>query len=64
MLVFGGAYHTGFNFGFNIAEAVNYGTVDWLRQVINSKPCTCARSSVKASNIEIYKSLSKSKGII
>lgn len=57
ILVFGGAYHCGFNFGFNIAEAVNYGTVDWLRQVFDAKPCECSKSSVRASHVEIYRNL-------
>ena len=51
ILVFGGAYHCGFNFGFNIAEAVNYGTLDWLNQIIDSKPCNCSKSSVRASHL-------------
>ena len=59
MAVFGGAYHTGFNFGFNIAEAINYGTTDWLRQIIDAKSCECSRHSVKASIYEIYKNLVK-----
>ena len=57
MLVLGGSYHCGFNFGLNIAEAINYGTLDWLNQVIDSKPCKCSRSSVKAEPTEIFKNL-------
>lgn len=49
MLVFGGSYHCGFNFGVNIAEAINYATLDWLRQLPESKPCSCSKGSVKAN---------------
>lgn len=49
VIVFGGCYHTGFNFGFNIAEAVNYGTLDWLEQVFKAVHCRCSKSSVRAS---------------
>ena len=57
MVVFGGGYHSGFNFGFNIAQAINYATTDWLRQVVIAKSCECSRHSVKASVYEIYKNL-------
>ena len=59
MLVLGGAYHCGFNFGLNIAEAINYGTLDWLNQLPYSKPCQCSRSSVKSEHTEIMKNLEK-----
>jgi [histone H3]-trimethyl-L-lysine9/36 demethylase len=56
-VVFGGSYHSGFNFGFNVAEAINYASVDWLRQVIDVKSCQCSHHSVKVSVYEIYKNL-------
>jgi hypothetical protein len=61
MLVFGGSYHCGFNFGVNIAEAINYATLDWLRQLPESKSCSCSKGSVKANLPEIMKNLEKCK---
>jgi len=61
MLVFGGAYHCGFNCGFNIAEAVNYATVDWLRQIIDFVPCSCSHKNIKAEKSLILYNLEQSK---
>ena len=41
IIVFSGAYHTGFNWGYNIAEAVNYASLDWLNIFPSSKACKC-----------------------
>lgn len=41
MIVFCGGYHHGFNFGYNIAEAVNYGTKNWLPNFAQAKNCKC-----------------------
>ena len=37
------AYHCGFNLGYNIAEAVNYATVDWIPFGEKSINCDCER---------------------
>ena len=64
ILVFGGAYHTGFNFGFNIAEAINYATLHWLETVPDSKYCSCKKSSVKINLIELRNNLLRCKILI
>ena len=31
MVTICGGYHAGFNFGFNLAEAVNFALSDWIK---------------------------------
>lgn len=44
--MFSGAYHHGFNWGYNIAEAVNYASLGWLNYFPNTKSCNCASDNV------------------
>ena len=35
------AYHTGYNTGYNVAEAANFGHDSWLEYAKKVKECTC-----------------------
>ena len=41
------AYHSGFNAGYNIAEAVNFALPAWISVADKAKSCKCVRDSVR-----------------
>jgi hypothetical protein len=41
------AYHSGFNAGYNIAEAVNFALPAWVKVGEEAKSCQCTRDSVR-----------------
>lgn len=46
MITRAAGYHSGFNFGYNLAEAVNFALPYWLDIAQNAKCCTCTDSTV------------------
>ena len=46
MITFPGAYHAGFNHGFNIAESTNFATPRWFEIGRQAKRCVCRPGSV------------------
>ena len=47
------AYHSGFNSGFNIAEAINFALPDWIPVGREAGYCTCIKDSVRI-NMKLF----------
>ncbi|OWB81454.1 hypothetical protein B5S33_g71 [[Candida] boidinii] len=51
MITYPYGYHSGFNYGYNLAESVNFALDDWLEIGLKSKRCECIPDSVNI-NVE------------
>lgn len=61
MITYPFGYHAGFNYGYNLAESVNFALEDWLEIGKKSKKCECVDDSVQvdvdklAKNWNLYR---------
>uniref|UniRef100_A0A0G4I8W9 JmjC domain-containing protein n=1 Tax=Chromera velia CCMP2878 TaxID=1169474 RepID=A0A0G4I8W9_9ALVE len=49
MVLFPACYHSGFNHGFNMAEAINFGIRSWFPRGISASVCQCSRAQSSVS---------------
>nr|QDH43444.1 transcriptional factor Rph1 [Metschnikowia australis] len=60
MITYPYGYHAGFNYGYNLAESVNFALDDWFDYAKMSRKCECIEDSVGINYEQIY---CKFKGI-
>ena len=53
------AYHSGFNAGFNIAEAMNFALPGWFKVADKAASCKCSRDSVRIDMDQFRATLGK-----
>ena len=49
------AYHQGFNYGFNVAESINFALDSWLEIGEKAKHCECSKDSVRFDFMKWFK---------
>jgi hypothetical protein len=59
-----GAYHAGFNHGFNCAESVNFAIEDWIAFGRVAKHCTCQNDTVRIDMDVFLQKYYQSKGLV
>ncbi|OBA18015.1 JmjC-domain-containing protein [Metschnikowia bicuspidata var. bicuspidata NRRL YB-4993] len=60
MITYPYGYHAGFNYGYNLAESVNFALDDWFDYAKMTRKCECIDDSVGINHAQIY---CKFKGI-
>ena len=64
MITLPGGYHSGFNAGFNIAEAVNFALKNWVDVGKTAKSCGCRGDSVKINMDDFLDNLKRRSEVI